>query len=312
MVCNTDVSLILDTVMLSSRRCTFSTMNNNSSRRPLVVLGGWLGCQPRYLKAYEKLYDHLGFDTLTFIPTPTQVVECTLRPPKECRSMNHLANQVKDSILEHYQQQAIQINSNDNWFYFYHGFSNGGCFLLQHLQPLLAAEQKQHQTHHSPIILPRGIILDSGPAYFTQISHIQFALRYCTIEEREAVGDAFHIMASQQQSSQERPTSKIEQQCQDLFNFLEGRQQQQQDGGSDHEKIPYLFLYSEADMATSSTKIRQLISARQQEKDDEYCWKDSNHCAHYKQHPKEYRQVISNFITQNLGPGEIVLPKSKL
>ena len=51
-----------------------------TKQRPLVVLGGWLGCQLRYLQRYEALYDSLGYETLSVIPSPQVVANTCLSP----------------------------------------------------------------------------------------------------------------------------------------------------------------------------------------------------------------------------------------
>ena len=44
----------------------------------LVVLGGWLGCQPRHLRPYERLYESMGYEVLSVIPSPLCVIGATL------------------------------------------------------------------------------------------------------------------------------------------------------------------------------------------------------------------------------------------
>lgn len=57
---------------------TRASVAAGSTRRPFVVLIGWLGCQPKHIQRYEKtLYQ--GFEILTRIPTPAQVIAATLR-----------------------------------------------------------------------------------------------------------------------------------------------------------------------------------------------------------------------------------------
>ena len=92
-----------------------------SKTRPasdLVIIGGWLGCQPRYLKPYEQLYERLGFRVISFVPTPVQIMGCFYSHRSEGQeptrrtgdvdggdspsSMKYLAGRVVESVLAHY------------------------------------------------------------------------------------------------------------------------------------------------------------------------------------------------------------------
>ena len=100
------------------------------SARPLVILGGWLGCQRRFLRRYELLYKSLGFDVFSYVPEPHFVVDSCLkaRPiqvpegwpaqlPGNAKSMQDMAWDVLGRIY----------NGQSSVFLF-HSFSNGGCF----------------------------------------------------------------------------------------------------------------------------------------------------------------------------------------
>lgn len=37
--------------------------------RPMIVLFGWLGSTPHHLRHYSMLYESMGYDSVTVIPT---------------------------------------------------------------------------------------------------------------------------------------------------------------------------------------------------------------------------------------------------
>lgn len=43
-------------------------------RRPVIVIGGWLGAKPHQLKAYQRFYHDRGCDTLSFAVGPQHVL----------------------------------------------------------------------------------------------------------------------------------------------------------------------------------------------------------------------------------------------
>jgi Eukaryotic protein of unknown function (DUF829) len=43
-------------------------MTIQGTRRPLVVLAGWLGGRVSQLKRYEELYQSIGMDTVSMYP----------------------------------------------------------------------------------------------------------------------------------------------------------------------------------------------------------------------------------------------------
>ena len=96
----------------------------------VVVLAGWLGCQPRFLKLYESLYIRLlqkdsetKCTVLSHISTPTAIVK----------------NVVSDSTAiqsdaEHLLDQIQSLNCKR---FFVHAFSNGGCFVWAKIRDTL-------------------------------------------------------------------------------------------------------------------------------------------------------------------------------
>jgi pimeloyl-ACP methyl ester carboxylesterase len=136
--------------------------NNKASRGPppLVVLLGWLGCQPKSLRRHRELYASLGVDSLVYIAPPYCIVEQVFAPahepiviPKEwpnipsrvdesnSSSSNYRYTTVQEiawGILQdvHHRFQDYPAFSRPPYFYV-HAFSNGGCFVWEQIRRIL-------------------------------------------------------------------------------------------------------------------------------------------------------------------------------
>jgi hypothetical protein len=132
------------------------------SGRPVVVLGGWLGCQKPLLRRYEELYRRLGFDVLSYIASPRIVVGSTFycRPiafpdssrgwPATTRPMHASTTMWSSSStslqnLDDMQQLAwlvlSEVHRKQPHSFLYHGFSNGGCFLWEQILRILVEKK---------------------------------------------------------------------------------------------------------------------------------------------------------------------------
>ena len=276
------------------------------SGRPVVILAGWLGCQPRWLRRYEVLYQKMGFDVLSYIAKPRLVVDSTIRSrpiqvpdgwpthlSEEAESMDQLAWHLLGRV--HNKQSAV---------FLYHAFSNGGCFLWESTRRILdyhndnpsCQQPAQDILKHLRRRL-KGVVFDSCPAWFGgSPSGLSSALQYCTPLEKLDVlarygpGVLFHEGESERQQMSRR--------CHDFFHFLH----------NDPLDIPQLFIYSKNDPLADSQKIRELYQHRLSTKNGpilETKWDESAHCAHLRMHPKDYLDAIE-FLT------EVVLLRSKL
>jgi len=122
-----------------------------ASNKPssLVVIGGWLGCNPKHLKPYERLYNSLGFDTLSFVASPLCIIDSTIRHQNSPQEKIHIpsfkqwprrsTNKFVDALntKSNSKMQALawkvlgDIHNSEAEVFVYHSFSNGGCFLLE-------------------------------------------------------------------------------------------------------------------------------------------------------------------------------------
>ena len=192
-------------------------MTMTSKRQPLVVIGGWLGCQLRYLQRYEALYDSLGYETLSVIASPLVVANTCMSPSL---SMSHFpsshntrtwstspqpinSTEKIDTIEELAFQVLEQIHTKNPDYYIFHVFSNGGCFLWERTCQKLLNENQNIDQQEQDIITElsskcKGVIFDSCPAWAgSELAKLWLALQHCTDQEKEDVisvhGDRVYI-----------------------------------------------------------------------------------------------------------------------
>jgi hypothetical protein len=138
-------------------------MTIQGTRRPLVVLAGWLGGRVSQLKRYEQLYQSMGLDTFSMVVSTVAIVDCTLTMQQEQRQRqlpafvvsNHHSSSPPvhetpqpprslDSTIQDWAWYTLQtIHDRQPPYYFVHVFSNGGCFLWESICRIL----EQHSCH---------------------------------------------------------------------------------------------------------------------------------------------------------------------
>ncbi len=62
----------ITSTQLSAHRLQ-SSMPAAAGPKPLVVLIGWLGANPKHLRKYEQLWQGMGYDTVSKIPSIPEV-----------------------------------------------------------------------------------------------------------------------------------------------------------------------------------------------------------------------------------------------
>jgi Eukaryotic protein of unknown function (DUF829) len=237
------------------------------SRRPIVVLSGWLGCQPRSLRRYAELYKGLGLDVVTFIATPHMVVGASQFSPflSEETARKGSIQALSWDIFQNVQERQ---------FWFFHAFSNGGCFVWEQLR-MIVEHQKATQ--------PSGVIFDSSPANYHGKDNLSKALAYCSWTEQAAI--RLQILWGGAQMRHEREArarlfwSGL---CHDEWNTRQ------------------LYLCSHDDDLTHFEDLIELVRHRQVllGKDRVWLkdWQSSPHCTHLLKHPESYRLAVETFV----------------
>lgn len=266
----------------------------------LVVITGWLGCQPKQLKRYEEMYQKLGFRTHSRIATPTMIVQTCLddcsskiRIPKDLpprRSDNSL-NSVQDLAWD----ILARVHETQSTFVMFHVLSNGGCFVWEQIRQIIGTVNEK-KIDNSESILPivtqihnslRGVVFDSCPA--TDIRRIDLALEYCSDAEKADILRAFG-----QESLSFLKTNSNQGLLGDRSKIYLERLM------DDDWPIPQLYLYSENDQLAKASDIDTLVTHRRDLMGSNLIWrrrwKESSHVSHIRDNPSDYREAVDSFV----------------
>lgn len=258
----------------SGMRTVLPTINQ-MSKKPLVVIAGWLGCRERFLIRYKNLHEQLGMDVLTVIAPPLAVMEATLQHEEDGDQMDAVARNVLNHIEERRPRHVV-----------FHLFSNGGCFLWERIR-----RRMERGCRHGFAIA--GVIFDSCPAWFgNPVSPLSSVLERCTEEEKRVIRDRFGVGIWGTENYNQ--TRHRKQRNRDFFAFIQG----------DPLDVPHLYFYCRNDQLAGASRIHQVIVSRRREFQRpilEKVWETSVHCAHILQHTQEYQQLLTDFLTMALG-----------
>jgi hypothetical protein len=242
---------------------TSAMMPSHSTRHPLVILAGWLGSQPKNLRRYKVLWESLNCEVKIYNCSPSQVVKASI----EDSSLGDLTKQV-----------CSQVQRHPCWFF--HAFSNGGCFLWEQVRLL---------TEHRRGPKPLGVVFDSSPSFYEGDKNQLFkALLYCSW--REQIQEHLRIMWG---GSKLRQQARIRAQqywdrlrCDDWYN------------------VRQLYLCSRDDELTPFAALEELMDHRRQICGSHiiwsHIWDSSPHCSHLLHHSQEYQQVLRAFVEECL------------
>lgn len=268
-----------------------------------MVLGGWLGCQPRSLRRYEALYQSFGFEVVSFIAPPRLVVDATFRskPIQIPDQWPAELSEQPDSMQELAWKVLGRIHNKQSSLYLFHAFSNGGCFLWENLRRILDSSETCQQQPTKDILKnltwrTKGVVFDSCPAWYGgPSSPLKDALGHCTRTEKLDVlmrfGPGVFLKGGFERD-------RRIQRCHEYLKYLY----------EDPLDIPQLYACSQNDQLSEFERIDELFRHRRSKQKSpvlQHVWEDSPHCAHLLKHPEEYKQAIEVFT-------EIALLRSKL
>ena len=277
--------------------------------KPLVVLLGWMGSQPKQLRHYSNLYQELGFRAVTFIASPSMVVSETLNPevhvriPERWTSHTFIEGSLPETVQGLAWRVLYRIRQLNPHGVVFHIFSNGGCFVWENLRRILdheigtcTEERGPGSSAENTILLQirlaiRGVVFDSCPG--SDLHRISEALEYCTLQERaEILIDCGinNLSDLTEPSVQQRLAARSK----TYMDIL----------GKDRWVLPQLYVYSVDDPLAKSSSIDALIESREE------CigkhmimkkrWGRSFHCSHLREHPAEYRSAVKAFVSMCL------------
>jgi len=264
-------------------------------KRPLVVIAGWLGCQPRSLRRYEALYRQLGFGVVTRIATPRMVVKASTQTPPyiQCPRewpLYQTSLQQPETMQDLAWNVLREIHASQCCAVVFHVFSNGGGFFWEQVHNILNDSQNKDSEAAFELNVIRskivGVVLDSCPAKYspTNRNTLLDALRHCTWTERMGAYAqlAKHIATYSLGEREQRATDYYEYMRNDAWN------------------VRQLYLCSKDDPLSPHEAIEELVRHRQDVFGKDrilFCvWESSPHCCHLLQHPVEYQSAVSSFV----------------
>ena len=297
----------------------------------LVVIGGWLGCQPRHLKRYETLYNSLGFDSKSFVVSPISVVDSTLSPlqnriiqipssdqwpppPPPPPPPNNSSNNVSecnigapsscgkfDTIEDLAWKVLGDVYNSKAEIFIFHAFSNGGCFLWESLCQILLLSKNHH--HQKDRISPE----------------ITAVLKELSIKCKGVVFDSCpcwfglkgnsNLFQAIQYCSEEEKQRIISVFGNDERIFTKTTDENILNRNLEYFHnltacpfdIPQLYLYSKNDDLAKHEYIIKMINnrrSRQKQVVLQRHWDKSIHCAHLREHGDDYEKAVKEFIQQ--------------
>jgi hypothetical protein len=240
------------------------------ANKPVVVLAGWLGCQPRNLRRYHDKYDELGWTTVIRIGSPQSVLNAmTMGPSSSSSSDQHTIKQSSSEMLSSLAISLLtEISSLQPPYFVIHIFSNNGCFLWEWIRYLLFDEKDEEQ---SPSLLSS---LD-----MTTVNNIYNL-------SRKLIGVLLQIAST-------IDIHLLKHRFDEFWNGL----------CNDTTNIPQLYMYSSSDELASAKEIDRLIQYRtnlKQGRNSNDIWKynftDSEHCGHILKYPEVYYGKVKQFL----------------
>ena len=275
-----------------------STMNPSgilmgAAKKPVVVLAGWLGCQPRHLRRYNELYHRLGWHTIVRIGNPRSVMAALIEGPfSDDRSSPSASESESEMKHKHLALNLLQeLHNLQPPQIVLHLFSNNGCFLWEWVLYLLFEQQERLPSSSVDSKIDalnlkqriNGVIFDSAPAYYDgNTSAIPSAFQYL-----DSPTEKDHLL----EIANTLDPKVVKDRFDTYWNGLR----------NDSTNIPQLYLYSERDALSSAQHIEELIAYRIDVLGKKNIWKhkfsESEHCAHLLKYPLEYQKSVNQFLS---------------
>ena len=262
-----------------------ASTKSTDRNRPVVVLLGWLGCQPKHINRYRRIYESIGWDSLVRIGNPRSVIAAVIEGPHS-RAGTPLQSEMRHLAIDILQNlQAIQPPQ-----FAIHAFSNNGCFLWEWIRYILFDRGPSQQLPakfnldiHNLRQRLVGVVFDSGPAFYDgNVGALRSALQ--------------HVSSPTERSRLLEQSDSID------ANLAEQRFSEFWKGlCNDSTGTPQLYLFSQIDKLASANHLEKLIACRRRILGKDAIWKhkfvDSNHCSHLLKYSDEYEQLVKQFIS---------------
>jgi hypothetical protein len=267
--------------------------------RPVAVLLGWLGCQPKNLRRFVDVYNSRGWDSIIRVASPESVIAAIQEGPGSSQLGSHINMQSRSGYLQppvltkDMCLQAFDIlhelQSRKCPQYVVHVFSNGGCFLWEWIAHMLVQQHQSIAWNDISVDVRAlrdrliGSIFDSSPAnYEGRPIGIVAALQHITptTEKNRLIEIAKNVDAS-----------RVNKRHDEFWNKMTYDRQL---------GVPELYLYSENDQLAVHKPLQKLIQNREEVVGKENVFAhnfiDSEHCAHLLKYPKQYDFELGKFV----------------
>lgn len=292
------------------------------TKQPLVVLAGWLGSERRLLRRYEELYRNAHCEVISHIATPSMVFRSCfpLEPislPASPAFWTRSSQSSPPSPVPYTMQDLAwnvvnEMHQSESPALIFHAFSNGGLFLWEQVNRILALSEEDSESREPSQQSKRtadevsndqsreniknvrgrvaGVIFDSCPSRELQL--IDKAMVFCKPWDRFMVlleNGASHAFLHHP-IYENRAIKRSE----DYYNGLK----------DDPWNLPQLYLYSKNDQFIPHQVIDELIARRKEMVGDDRIWSklwdESQHCAHLLHYPEEYKNIVVAFLDASL------------
>lgn len=261
--------------------------------RAVVILLGWWGAERRQVDKYGKIYQDAHCSTIVGVADKYALLW------KDDKKLSRLA---RECTLETARilQPLLRNNEQETEIpVIFHVFSNGGCFVLEHVERLLLQETADKNT--SPVDddlqlvrhCLRGQTFDSSPAFVsreTSIAALEGAFSNPLVFQflKAAVHLQYMFQFLRNKIFQQTPWPET------FWNHFVTSDLGSSSSGS---SIRQAYIYSSSDHVTDSNKLEELIQARQRSHPVSVLrFSDSDHVQHLLRHRDEYSQFVKEFV----------------
>ena len=267
--------------------------------KPVAVLLGWLGCQPKNLRRFTDLYDKRGWDSFVRVASPESVIAAIQQGPSgiqvNCNGLvDYQSSKFDDkSLSEEMYDQAFDILHELQYRqcqqFIVHIFSNGGCFLWEWIAHILMQQCQRISWNNTCIDVQNlrsklvGRVFDSAPAnYEGRPDGILSALQHI-----KPIEDRNHLLNMARRVDASRVNVRHDEFWQKMRD-------------DNHLAVPELYMCSKNDRLTSFAPLKQLIINREEVLGKEnvrtHIFSDSDHCGHLLKYPEEYDLILGQFL----------------
>ena len=266
--------------------------HNKIGSKKLILMFGWLGCQLKSLKRYISMYENLGCDVITRIPSPYMVAQAAFLDSRVqnntetsllFKTMNEMAIETIDTMNKYI------ITTQDNEIEIYlHVFSNGGCFLWENIHDIFLIDTDNSDYAYIQSKL-KGIVYDSAPCSFHsgKGNLLLEAIKYCSPSEQKLLRETILI----DKSNGGEQIRKNDNRAMEYWTKMKT---------SPLLQVRSLYIFSKTDPLAPFQELKDLVLYREKEfgkqKVKYLIYEDSPHCSHLLTDPKRYTTTINDFL----------------